>query len=399
MRSLFPFMACVLCALVTVSSTRGAEPTSPQVVPIAENERVVHFVGDPFIHAYCKPNLETFLVAHFARRGLAYRRVSMGWKQARSGQLSLRMTAAMLKDMDDLLLVHKPTLVILQPGNMELTVQFRSYPNFDFDAYPKALDSLVGKLRAKGVRVIVCSAVPMGGVSGDPSKLVLPYDRLAGWVTAARETSLRHGAVFVDQFTDAIPWKMVYPSQEHYTFEGHDKSWALFQKQVRFEPDGSRISIRGDSLKAKAEGASVSDVRRDGNAISLLLRNDAGAGPVLLSVDALSAATYVVTIGGKEAFRKTAEELSKGVDVGSFLVSQIGSKEFLAELDAGHAATEALCDIQQFRLPAWVKLADFETQRNAALRKNAEELAAHDARLRAMAVPAPFSITLQPAMK
>jgi len=397
LRSQLPFLICGLCALLSIPSVKGEEPKSPQVVPIAENERVVHLVGQPFCHVYCKPNLETFLVTHFACRGLVYRRVPMTYIPTRTG-LSRRFTAELLKDMSALL-VHKPTIVIIQPGNSELLTQFRSYPNYDFDTYPKVLDSLVQKLRAQGIRVILCSTIPMGGFSASQSKLVSPYDRLAGWVTAAREISLRHGAAFVDQFTEAVTWKMISSRQEYYAIEEHEKSWALFLKQICFEPDGSRINIRADSLEAKAEGAAVSDVKRDGGTISFQLRNSAGAGPVRLAVERLPAGAYSVMIGGKEAFRKTAEELAQGLDVGSALTSQAGSKDFLAEIDAGHAATEALCSIPQFRLPSWVKLSDFEEQKNAALRKIEEELSAHDAKLRTMVAPATMSITVQPVMK
>jgi len=398
MRSLFPFMACALCALLTVPSARGADPTSPQVVPIAENERVVHFVGHPFLNnPYYKPNLETFLVARFACRGLIYRRIPMGWMPMRTG-VSLRMTETMLKDMGDLLLVHKPTLVILQPGNIELKVQYRSCPNYDFDTYPKALDRLVQSIRAQGIRVILCSTIPMG-TSESPSKLVFPNDRLAGWVTAAQEISRRHGAYFVDQFTEAVSWKMALfnADQDAYAPEEQEKSWALFLKQIKFDPDGARVSIRADSREAKAEGATVNDVKGDGKTLSFLLQNSAGSGPVRLIVEALPAGSYSVMIGGKEAFLKTAEELAKGIDIGSALVSQVSSKEFLTELNAGYAATDALGDIQQFRLPDWVKLADFEAQKTAGLRKAEDQLSTHDAKLREMTAPAPLTIVVQPA--
>lgn len=384
------FAASSVCAY-------GEGPAAPQVVRIQDNERVLHIVGLPFTHPGCKPYLETLLVARYGHHGLAYRRISLGNLSAAVNAGYCRTTAEVAKNLKDNVLIHKPTLVIIQPGNFELGVQSRRHPNYDYDSYPKVLEQLVQALRAQGIRIILCSTIPVG-TSESLQKLSFPNDHLAGWVSSAREIARKHDAVFVDLFSQAVTWPMTSPSQDYYSLETYEKSWVLFQSQVRFEPGGSRVTIQADTATVvEANGAAVESLQKDGAALSFTLKNSCGVGPLMLSIKALPAGDYSVRFGGKEALRKKADDLTQGVDIGSALVSAIGSKEYLAEMDAGYKASEKIVEIQRFQLPAWAKVADFEAQKTAGLRKTEDQLSTHDAKLREMTAPAPLAIVVQPA--
>ncbi|MBC8870458.1 MAG: hypothetical protein H8E44_13635 [Planctomycetes bacterium] len=68
---------------------------------------------------------------------------------------------------------------------------------------------------------------------------------------------------------------------------------------------------------------------------------------------------------------------------------------FQEELDRGHSAVASLAEIQNYRLPNWVKLADFDQQKQAALRRALDAVATHDSTLRALTVPQPLAIRVE----
>jgi hypothetical protein len=217
-------MSAPLAALLVAGAlTASAQPPTPVI--IHDNERVVHLVGAPFSHVYCKPHLAKLLLARCAHRGLTYRRVPVD-----------RLTAkGLLRDLEKKVLLHEPTLVVLQPGSSELRLQFRR-PTFDFESYPAALERLVAAIRERGIRVILCSVTPMGEPSPGLDQLTPVHAGLKGWVDAARETARRHDAVFIDLFSEAVAWPMISGLKNLYGPAEHETSWQLFRQQLRLEP-------------------------------------------------------------------------------------------------------------------------------------------------------------------
>lgn len=218
-------MRTIFLFLMLLSAAR-AEP-----VTIAENERVVHLIGTPFTHAYYEPRLGAMLLHSYAERGLVYRPVNAG-----------RNLADLLRNLEAKVFVHRPTLVIVQCGIDDLLSQSRQV-EFDFQQYPKSIETLVDTLRKRNVKVILCSPTPL------PTQL----EGLKSWEKAARETAARHGAAYADLFTEAVDWKMIgsHPkSLYQYDPDGHRKSWELFLRQVQFDPPAAEPATISPDLKA-----------------------------------------------------------------------------------------------------------------------------------------------------
>jgi hypothetical protein len=364
--------------------TSGSVRRSEQTIAIGANERVVHLLGTPFTHDYYAPRLETLLLQRYAHRGLVYRRVAV------SGPLQ-----DLVENLDARVLAHRPTFVVLQAGNDDLFSQ-RRRPTFDFTAYPQSLKALVKRLRERKIRVVVCSVVPVANGSA-PDRLLPPMDGLKTWVDAAREIASRHGAIFVDLFTEAIGWEMIGQERyfrRHYSPEGHERSWQLLSRQLRFTPEGSTARIDVRRRRARAEGAAVTELRVEKDGISFSLLNAASAGSVMLHVEGLPAGDYVLEVDGKRLGSKKAEELAAGIDLRDHLRSRVETPDLRAELARGHTATAEQEAIRAYRLPDWVKLAEFEAQQAAARRRAAEALDRHDAAVRERVRPRPMAVRL-----
>ncbi|MBM4081340.1 MAG: hypothetical protein FJ278_16680, partial [Planctomycetes bacterium] len=257
-RSLRMYALAALCAFgVTLAAE---EASKPAVVQIGADERVVHVVGTPFNHVYYEPRLEALLLQRYACRGLVFREVAAG--------ISL---ADLLKDLEGRVMIHRPTLVIIQAGNDDLNSQYRRV-TFDFAVYRPPVEEMVRKLRAANVKVILCSVIPRGA-DGPKGRLNPPNDGLKTWVDAARDIAAKHDAVFVDLFTEAVDWPMINTPKTHYDPEHHRRSWELFARQVHFDPaPGSRVEVDAQGAPPKCQGATVSDLKTDGG-LSLILQN------------------------------------------------------------------------------------------------------------------------------
>jgi hypothetical protein len=355
----------------------------PQVVTIGDNERVVHVVGMPFHHSYCAPRLETLLLERFAWRGLVVRRVELRGSMA-----------SLLAEFDTKVRIHRPTFVVLQAGNDDLYHQ--RAVTFDFGVYQAPTDEIVKKLRGDGAQVILCSVVPFDNDS-TPGRLFGPVAGLQTWVEAARQIAARHRAVFVDQFTEAVGWPMIgndSKSKFWYDPQGHEKSWKLFTKQVRFEPAGSEARINVGTGRTECRGATVSELNVRPDRLTLALQNEAGAGAVLVKLAGLERGNYRIFVDEKPLAVKSAEELAAGLDVGAGLKTRAATREFQEELRRGHAAVVQAADIAGYRLPSWVRLADFNQQKQAALRQALDAVATHDNAIRALTVPRALALRI-----
>jgi len=283
-------MRTLLILLTLVAASKAAVE-----VPIDDHERVVHLIGTPFNHVYYEPRMEALLLRGYADRGLIYRRVNAG-----------RNLAELLKNLESKVFIHRPTLVIVQCGIDDLASQSRQV-EFDFQQYPKAIESLVQALRERRIKVVLCSPTPLGSAS-TREKLIFPLDGIKTWVDAARETADRHGASFVDLFSDALTWPMIgnHPKTLYqYDPEGHRKSWELFRQQLQFTPVPPEPAALSEELK----------------------------------------------------------------------------KEFIH----GHQLVEELEAVENYQLPAWIKLPTYPAQKDAARQAVLTKLDAHDRRVRELA--------------
>lgn len=365
--------SAAVCFLLT-SALVWAESKAPTTVQLGDNERVLHLVGKPFTHVYAYLYLETMLRRYYGHRGLVYRRTT--------GTM-----ADFSRRLDGLLSVHRPTLVILQGSNEDLYNQWRKKV-FDFSRYPKVLESVVARLREKEIRVILCSAIPVGQETYDAEP---QYHRLQEWVEAARGIAGRHRALFVDLYTKAKGWHMIGGrprAKHHYDTKHHRKSWDLFLSQVCFQSPASTTRLDAKTGKAVAQGATVPDVKADPQATSLVLQNDAGAGSAMLSVGNLSEGTYAVEVNGKIAATLDADALAAGLDLGKHLRSQAGTRAFRQALEQLHSKIDSLTTIATYRPPNWVKVKNLEEQKQAAIRALlGGDVAKFEAEVRSMVTP------------
>lgn len=385
-------MTRILCAAVlalALSAPLAAAPeVKPAVVTLSDNERVVHVVGSVFTHTYYEPRLEALLLRIGGARGLTFRQIEVG------GSVSATDDDLAAKVLD-----LKPTLVVLQVGTEVIMRQYRRQ-TYDFATFPKALDALVGKLRAAGCRVVLCSATPVGNGSA-PDNLIPPNDGLKTWADAARDIAARHGAAYADLFTAALTWPMIgndARSRFYYTSDGHEKSWALLISQVSFQSATAPLTeVDAKAAQGRSNDGEVADLKSDAGSLAFTLKARSSGVAHTLKVNGLPAGAYQVAADGKPALKTSADELAAGVDIGPRLRTVGDAKAIKDESAAGRAAFAAINAIQQYKLPAWVTVADFDQQKAAALAKAQGALAAHDASAARLASPAPLSITITPA--
>ena len=367
-----------ICALVAPVAL--ADAPGPTTIALGDNERVLHLMGTPFTHSYAAPRLETMLRQYYGHRGLVYRRVT-GTMADFSSKLPARLSA------------YNPTLVVLQSSNNDLYVQWRRKV-FNFSRFPRVLESVVKRLRAEKIRVIVCSPTPVGKESYEAEP---QYKRLKEWVDAGRAIAARHGAAFVDLYTKAVGWPMIGSrkrARHYYNVGHHRKSWELFLSQVRFEPPVSHVRLDVKTGRCQADGAAASEVKINGGVVSLVLQNAAGAGKMLLHVTGLPPGDHRVAVDGKAAAPRSAKALAEGVDLGEHLKSQVGTAAYKQALAKGHSLAGSIDAIANYRPPGWAKVKDLAGQKQAAIGKVLAEAAEHEAAVQAMVRPKPVRIAI-----
>jgi hypothetical protein len=198
----------------------------------------------------------------------------------------------------------------------------------------------------------------------------------------------------VDLFSDAIEWKMASGGKDKYTSDDVMKSWGLFQKQLQFQPIGSVGKVDFATERADAQGASITDIKKEAGNLEFKLQNEAGAGPVLLQITHLAPGNYALSVDGTALGKKSAAELEKGVDLASNLRLPADSKTWNEELRKGHELSASLSGIASFKLPRWVEVSDFENQKQAAIQNVLQDLEKHDARMVELSRPQPMDIRI-----
>lgn len=267
-------LVAVLVFASTVFASTVAASESPSVFPIRAGERIVHLVGAPFTDAPYAPRLEAWLLRDFAGRGLSYRRVS-----GSIGQV--------IPELENRILIHLPTTVIIQTGNWELLRE----RHYDFSKYGRQVTELLGKLAARQVRVILCSPVPVR-VTDPKGELQFIAEGLARWVGVAREIARRAGVAYIDLYTAAVDWPMVGPNKllSHYDAVRHEQSFELLRRQIRFVPEGSAGGIDARDASAFKNLAALKTELDRGQVLAGPLADIAAfAAPIWLRADNVEA--------------------------------------------------------------------------------------------------------------
>ena len=289
-------------------------------------------------------------------------------------------------------LAHEPTLVVYQPGSVEIARQFRRR-TYDFTAYPQTLDRFLKRLCGKGVRVIACSVIPKGE-SGSLEQLTPTNDGLRTWVEAAREAARRHDAPFVDLFSQAVTWRMISNAKTYYGAKEHQKSWELFASQLRFVSDAPFATVDAKTGRTRAHGAVVRDLKLSEGGTQFILACDVSAGPMELSVQNLPSGDYSVSLDDRPWRNGTAPEIAAGIDVAAALSARSTMKELHSAIESGYKITADAASVASYTVPSWVKAPDFEQQKRAELRRVRERLAAHDETLREMVAARPLRVAI-----
>lgn len=235
---------------------RAGDNSAIPLFRLGENERVVHLVSGPFGETGYAPRLEAMLLREFSSHGLIYRRVK--------GPLG-----TVLPELETRIFIHRPTVVLIQTGNRDLVGQ----RHYDFAGFPRDLETLVAKLSERRMRIIICSPTPVGSESRR-GKLVFPVDGLNRWTNSAREIAARYHAPFVDLFSEAIEWPMIGngSARNYYAAPEHEKSFALFCRQLRFAAHGSTATAAVDAFSRleSAKPAFVKEIERGQELAALL---------------------------------------------------------------------------------------------------------------------------------
>ena len=379
MRNYLLFFIGLICTAQECAATK-------QEIQVSKNERVVHIVAQPFLHVYCKPCLEELLLARYGHTGLVYRRVPLTYRST---------TVQIEKELDKRVLVYRPTLVIIQPGNYELSRQRRSC-GYNFDHFPIALDKMVKRLREKNIKVILCSVVPIGA-SKCIDKLDVNNKGLKKWVDKAQDIAQRHGAIFVDLFTEAITWPMIARPPSYYDRSTHEKSWKLFLKQVCFKPVGPTIKVDFLGDNAEIDGLKLTDLKSvtESRKLSFSLESTTGSASLDLNVKGLPKGNYRLSIG-KWLTNTLSEELASGVKISTAFIPKERIAEMQKEMKTGHEASDAYVKILNYQLPKWLKDENFEKQKKEAIEKAFKKLDDHDKKMRKIVTPASIRIYITP---
>lgn len=325
--------------------------------------------------------IENFVRTRFPNWKIAFRNCGINGHTAQMG----------IPYLESDVLVWTPTLAIvnwgMNDGRRERGVQY----------YRDGIVPYVDKLRARGVRVVLCSVIPRGPRGGTGAMLP-PNDGLQTWVAAARDVAARRHAVFVDLFTEAVDWPMINKPPTHYDPEHHRMSWELWAAQVHFEPAAeSCLEVDAKAGVSKCRGATLSDLAIAGEALSFTVQNAAAVGPVLLKVTGLRGGLYAISVNGKVLATKRAEELVTGINLARCIQSQIGTSEFTRECSKGRQLVAAFSDIQAFKLPAYVKVPDLREQKQAAIAVADHAFKVHDETIRDLVRPRPLAIRITAA--
>lgn len=362
-----------------LSRLHGGE--SIAVVRVAEGERMVHVVASPFTHEYYQPRLEAMLLHRYAPFGLKYRRVKSS-------------LAELAGNLDALVLVHRPSLVMIQTGNWDL-VRLRHY---EFTEYPKHLEHVAARLAEKRIRMIICSPIPIGSDSRK-GQLVFPVDELSRWAGAARQIAARHGAPFVDLFSDAIEWKVPGSTRaaNYYSAEQHRDSFELLRRQLRFEPSATTVTVDAKARTVNSDLARIRDVTWGVQGIALTIEPVLGEGSLVLRVQGLAPGNVSIEIDDRASpgVRSTSD-LESGIELGLKPKPPPDLRALQAEIDRGQDLAAALTQIHDYGLPEWLTLADFAAQKSAALNEVVGKLEMQDARFAEQLRPSSLRIKISP---
>lgn len=358
-----------LIVLAFLALAPAVYPAGPaNTVRLADGERFIHVVASPFTHSNYAPHFEAMLLRRHASRGLTYRRVHA-------------ILAELVGRLDELVFIHRPSIVMIQTGNWDLLRQ----RHYVFTEYPRHLEEIMAALSARKVRVILCSPIPVGTAS-TREKPVFPIDQMSGWVDAARRTAAQHDAVFVDLFTESIAWRIPGTGRAQFypTAEQHRQFFALLQRQVGFEPFGRTVAGDAATRVLSGESTALRDAVWTDSEIGFTLDALSSDEPITLRLAGLAPGTNAVSFNGAPLGIWSAGELARGVALPARAPLADDLPALKVELERGREVAATLSQIHSYASPAWVAVPDFAAQRRAALIDTEARLAEHDARVAAL---------------
>lgn len=414
-RERLPAVAVILAVLLAGLCAAASEP-----LPIGDNERIV-LVGDamhwlrPADHPFHDPELlAAYFFSRFPARRISFVKVAP----------DLATTASILAEADLRVLRWKPTLVIVDRGVYDVDSQFRRKTP-DYGVYRPAMEELVAKLKAAGARVVLCSPTPIGNGSS-PDNLIPPNDGLARLAGEAREIAAARNARFIDVFAPLVrgdaaargakPPRPFFGNRVYLFPEAHAVLSDAVLEGLGASGEISAATVDGRTLTAQSRGCRVSDITRRGGAI-LFGRQDAcvpmpmpnaaiaslGAkyNRVMLRMAGLAVGDYELSIDGRQWGRLTDEELRDGVNLASRPSALYSPPydEYLRKVRALDDMAARIADIACYKLPGWVKQADFERQREAAIARQVEELEEAQSQLHCLFQPKPHQFEVRPVDK
>jgi hypothetical protein len=386
---------------------------------MGDNERIV-LIGDamhglrPADHPLHDPELlAAYFLSRFPDRRITFTKVAP----------DLATTATILAEADSRVLRWKPALVIVDRGVYDIYSQFRLLSP-DYRVYRAAMEKLVAKLRAAGARVVLCSPTPIGNGSS-PSNLVPPNDGLARLGGESREIAAANSARFIDVFAPLVrgdaaargakPPRPFFGNGVCLFPEAQSMLAGAILEGLGASGEISEATVDARTLTAQSRRCRVTNIARRGGAI-LFVRQDAcvpmpmptgalaslGAkyNRIVLRVAGLLAGDYELFIDGRQLGRLTREQLRDGINLAArpSALHTPPYDEYPRKVLCANDMAARIAEVACYKLPGWVKQADFEKQREVAIARQMAELENAQAQLRCLFRPKPHQFEARPAM-
>ncbi|HEV3257001.1 MAG TPA: SGNH/GDSL hydrolase family protein [Gemmataceae bacterium] len=381
-----------------------------------KGDRIV-FLGDSITEQYqYSTYLELYLTTRFPAWHLTFLNAGIGGDTATGG--AGRFAAHVLAE--------KPTAVTIDFGMND-----GGYGGFDeagHAAYVKNTRAMLEAAKKAGVRVALISPNAVDRRVNPGLKLY--FETQKQFYAALKELAAEYKLPFVDQYA-------VTRAALEQMEKDHDSGVKPFPDGVHTSPQGallmahtilvglhapagvSKVDIDVATGKAKTQACSVNDLRASTDGVAFERTDEALPLPVQpewlpilsyvkhlqdlnwygLKVTGLAAGKYALQIDGKEVASFSAEELAKGVNLGTLTTGAVhdqGQKVFKAINAKNELLHHRFRDVVMFQAPDW--LADVAAERRPAeLAKRMKQIDARQQKIDELARPVSHRFELKAA--